>query len=65
MQSELATDVGLLMVGDYKQRRTGKTPGGKYACFERGNTSHFRGECPVCVDKMKTFGSNGKGKGGF
>ena len=35
----------------------------KYACFERGNTSRFRGECLVYIAKMKRPRENCKGKG--
>ena len=34
---------GSNLPGDYEQRRTGRKQGGEYACFEFGNTSHFRG----------------------
>ena len=52
-QAKLATEVGVNIVVGYEQRRTGATPGGKYACFECGNTSHFMEGFPVFNDKWK------------
>ena len=49
---DLENEFAVNRIGDYGQRRTGKTPGAKYACSECGNTSHFRGECQVCISKM-------------
>ena len=46
-QAKLETGVWALLVGDYVLRGTGKTPGGKYACFERGNTSRFMEVPPI------------------
>ena len=36
--------------------------GWKYVCFECGNTSHIRKECPVYLAKIKRIKENGKGK---
>ena len=46
-KSKLSTDVGFNSVFDYDQMGVVRSPGGKYARFECGNTAHFREECPV------------------
>ena len=38
----MATEVGLNPADDYDQRKTGRTPGGKYACFEFENLSKIQ-----------------------
>ena len=60
---KLPTDVAVNSVGDYDQRRTGRTPDGKYAWFGCGNISQLRKEFPVYIPRMKRFKENGKAKG--
>ena len=43
-QAKMETEVGINLDGDYYQRRTGRTPEGEFACFERGGNCRFRGE---------------------
>ena len=62
MQAGISTEVGVHSVGDYDQRRPGITHEWKYACFERGDTTHFRKDCPVYLAKIKRFTANGKGE---
>ena len=65
--AEIAETAGVNLVGDYEQRLSGFSPGGEFACAEFGDTSHFRRDCPVYLDKQVSlrWTPNGVRKGGM
>ena len=62
-KTKLAPDGGVHLACDCDQRRRGRASDGKYACFECGDTTRDREECPVYVDKINLYNENGKGGG--
>ena len=55
MQSEIATAGNIKLVGEYGRRRSGRSPVGKLACFECGDTRRLMNECPIYLDNVKRY----------
>ena len=62
----MAPEVVVNMVGDYEQRRSGKTPGGQWDRLECANNRRFRKEWPIYIAQMKRYKNDKKqGKKNF
>ena len=48
----MAEEVGVYLTADYEQRTTCMPSGGKFACFECGITSRFRGDSQFTYQKI-------------
>ena len=62
-KAEIATDVGVNLVGGYELRTTGIPPAWKYARFECGNSYQFRGDSAAYPSKTAKYKESRKGKG--
>ena len=71
-QTKLALVEGITLKGNFEQRRSGwSNEENKPACFECGNTEHFKALCPIWLAKRRKMAGipapphnqNEKGKG--
>ena len=64
-QARLAKMEGSQLKGDFEQRRSGRgNAENKEACFECGNTDHFKAQLPIWIEKKERRGKEGKPQNG-
>ena len=49
----MVTELAVNLSGDADHRRAGQSADGEFACFECGDTTHFRGDCVIYLARRK------------
>ena len=58
-RSGISAESDAKLVGDYEQRRSGRTTDGELVCFECGNTSRLMGDCPFYLANVTRYNTVG------
>ena len=51
----MAAELGINLPGGPEQRRAGLESDGEFACFEFGDTTHFRKDCVIYLERQRTI----------